>query len=145
MSSYADTSFLVSLYGRDLNTQSAMALVQQRRPVLVLTPFCETEFTSVVFAVAARPKGWTVDEARRIEEDFLRDLEDAVWVSEDLPAETWSRARELCRRHAPSLGSRALDAIHVASALVLAADDFYTFDRNQSKLARAAGLHVLGS
>jgi predicted nucleic acid-binding protein len=38
-----------------------------------------------------------------------------------------------------------LDVIHVVSALVLGAQDFYTFDRDQAKLARAAGLRVLGS
>jgi predicted nucleic acid-binding protein len=37
-----------------------------------------------------------------------------------------------------------LDTLHVASALTLAADDFYTFDRDQAKLARAVGLRVLG-
>jgi hypothetical protein len=58
--------------------------------------------------------------------------------------ETWTRARELVRRHAPVLGCRALEALHVASALVLAADDFYTFDQGQAKLARTAGLRVVG-
>jgi predicted nucleic acid-binding protein len=38
-----------------------------------------------------------------------------------------------------------MDVIHVASALVLGAHDFYTFDRDQARLARAAGLRVLGS
>jgi hypothetical protein len=39
---------------------------------------------------------------------------------------------------------RALDALHVASALALAADDSYTFNRDQAQLARAAGLRVQG-
>jgi predicted nucleic acid-binding protein len=145
LTSYADTSFLVSLYGRDANSRTAISLVQERRPVFIVTPFGETEFTSIVFAVTARPKGWTVSEARAIEEDFAHDLQTGIWQREDLPPQTWARARELSRRYAPSLGCRALDAIHVASALILDADDFYTFDRDQAKLARAAGLHVLGS
>ncbi len=144
MTSYADTSFLVSLYGKDANSRSAIMLVEKHLPVFVVTPFGETEFTTIVFALTARPKGWTISEARAVEEDFVRDLQAGVWQSEDLPAETWERARELSRRHGPALGSRALDAIHVGSALVLAVDDFYTFDRDQAKLARAAGLRVLG-
>ena len=144
MNSYADTSFLVSLYGRDVNSRAAIALAQAHRPVFMVTPFGETEFTSIVYAVAARPKGWTVREARAIEENFTYDLQTGVWRWEELPPETWARARELARRYAPSLASRALDALHVASALALAADDFYTFDRDQAKLARAAGLPVLG-
>lgn len=144
MSSYADTSFLVSLYGRDVNSRAALALVEQHQPVFTITPFGETEFTNIVFAVTARPGTWTVRQARAIEEDFVSDLQAGVWQWENLPAETWSRARELARRHAPRLGSRALDTIHVASALALAAEDFYTFDRDQARLARAAGLPVIG-
>ncbi len=145
MSSYADTSFLVSLYGRDVNSRSAILLVQKQAPVFIVTPFGEAEFTNIVFAVTARPKGWTISEARTIEEDFVRDLQAGVWQWEDLPAQTWQRARELSRRHAPALSSRTLDTIHVASALVLGAEDFYTFDRDQARLARAAGLRVMGS
>ena len=144
MSAYADTSFLVSLYGRDAHSRSAIALHQRHRAVFLVTPFGEMEFTSIVFAIAARPKGWTVLDARAMEEDFIRDLQSGVWQWEDLPPAAWTRARELSRRFGPALGCRALDALHVASALALAADDFYTFDRDQAKLARATGLRVLG-
>ncbi len=37
---------------------------------------------------------------------------------------------------------RRVDVFHVASALVLRADTFYTFDINQGKLAKAEGLAV---
>jgi len=145
LNSYADTSFLVSLYGSDVNSRAATSLVQQHRPGFVVTPLGETEFTSVVFAVPARPRGWAIDEARSIEEHFTRDLQTGVWQWEDFPPETWARARELARLHGPALGCRASDALHVASALALACDVFYTFDRDQAKLARAAGLRVFGS
>jgi predicted nucleic acid-binding protein len=145
LSSYADTSFIVSLYGRNANTRSAISLVKQHGPVFMVTPFGETEFTSIVFAVTARPKGWTVSEAQSMEQDFTDDLQAGIWKLEDFAPHTWVRARELSRRHAPAMGCRAMDALHVASALILAADDFYTFDRDQAKLARAAGLRVLGT
>jgi len=128
-----------------VNSRSAISLIEEHRPGFMITPFGETEFTSIVFAVTARPKGWTLDEARAIEEDFIHDLQSGIWAWEDFPAGTWRRARELARRYGPTQGCRALDALHVASALVLAADDFYTFDKDQAKLARAAGLRVLGS
>jgi len=144
MSSYADTSFLVSLYGRDVNSQSAIAMVKKLRPHFMVTPFGETEFTNVVFAVPVRPKGWSVSEASAIEENFVQDLKAGVWQSEDLPPEVWARARELARRHSPRLGCRVLDTLHVASALVLQVQEFYTFDRDQATLARAAGLQVNG-
>ena len=145
MISYADTSFLVSLYGRDVNSPLALSLVQQNHPAFMVTPFSQTEFTSVVFAIVARSKGWTLAEARKVEQEFVHHLESGIWQWEDFLPETWTRARELMRRHAPVLGCRALDALHVASALVLAADHFYTFDRDQAMLARAVGLRVVGS
>lgn len=145
MSAYADTSFLVSLYGSDANSRSALSLHSRHRPVFVITPFGEMEFTNTVFAMPARPKGWTVIDANSIEQDFINDLQSGIWQSEDLPPVTWTRARELSRRHGPTLGCRAMDALHVASALALGAGDFYTFDRDQAKLARASGLHVLGT
>ena len=145
MSAYADTSFLVSLYGNDLNSRLALSLHGRHRPVFLVTPFGEMEFTNTVFALAARPKGWTVVDANAIEQDFIHDLQSGIWQWEDLPDVTWTRARELSRRHGPTLGCRAMDALHVASALALGADHFYTFDRDQAKLARAAGLHVLGT
>lgn len=144
MSTYADTSFLVSLYGRDGNSQAAILLVHKNRPAFLITPLGETEFISTVFSIAARPSGWTLADARAIEQKFMLQLQTGVWQSEDFPAETWRRARELCRLHSPALGCRAMDALHVASALLLGASDFYTFDKDQAKLARAAGLRVLG-
>jgi predicted nucleic acid-binding protein len=144
LNSYADTSFLVSLYGRDVNSRSALALIKRHRPVFIVTPLGETEFTSIVFAITTRPKGWTIGEAQAIEENFTDDLRSGIWRSEDFPPETWARARELSRRHTSALACRALDTLHVASAQVLAADEFYTFDIDQAKLARAAGLAVLG-
>jgi predicted nucleic acid-binding protein len=145
LNSYADTSFLVSLYGRDVNSLAAISLLKEHRPVFLVTPLGEAEFTSVVFAITARPRGWTLSEARAIEENFVHDIQTGVWQWEDFPSAIWARARELARRHAPALRCRALDALHVASALTLAAEDFYTFDHDQAKLARAVGLRVLGS
>jgi predicted nucleic acid-binding protein len=50
---------------------------------------------------------------------------------------------QMVRLRTPQLGTRTLDVLYVASAVKLQADMFYTFDRNQEKLARAEGLPVL--
>jgi hypothetical protein len=49
---------------------------------------------------------------------------------------------QMARRRTPQLGTRTLDVLHVASAVKLQAEMFYTFNRNQEKLARAEGLLV---
>ena len=49
----------------------------------------------------------------------------------------------MCRlalRHVSKLGVRASDTLHVAVALELDVDTFWTFDERQMKLAQAVGL-----
>jgi hypothetical protein len=48
----------------------------------------------------------------------------------------------LAEHHAPVIGSRSLDVLHVAAALVLHETDFPTRDSRQARLAQLAGLHV---
>ena len=52
------------------------------------------------------------------------------------------RAAELSRRYTPKLGTRTLDVLHVASALVLGCRTFVTYDDRQAALATAVKLHV---
>jgi hypothetical protein len=59
-----------------------------------------------------------------------------------LPASAWDTARALSRSHTANLGCRSLDILQVAIALVVRADAFLTFDRNQVALAQALGLKI---
>lgn len=59
----------------------------------------------------------------------------------DWPA-IWRRCRELSDRFALTTGGRTLDALHVATALILGVQVFVTFDVRQRELAREAGLKV---
>lgn len=58
------------------------------------------------------------------------------WVS------VHARAERLSFERTAKSGHRAMDLLHVASALVLGAADFLTFDQNQGRLAFALGLTV---
>jgi predicted nucleic acid-binding protein len=57
-------------------------------------------------------------------------------------AEVMIEAERLSALHSETLGTRSLDVLHVASALVLGRNEFLTFDNRQGALARAAGLKV---
>jgi predicted nucleic acid-binding protein len=46
LNAYADTSFLISLYGRDPHSPAALVEVQADKPIFVLTPLVEVEFTN---------------------------------------------------------------------------------------------------
>lgn len=53
------------------------------------------------------------------------------------------RTAELSRTHTAKLGTRALDVLHVASALELGARTFVSYDTRQAALAKAVGLKTL--
>ena len=52
------------------------------------------------------------------------------------------QAESLVEHHTSAIGSRSLDILHVASALVSGATEFCTFDARQRRLAQLAGLCV---
>jgi predicted nucleic acid-binding protein len=57
-----------------------------------------------------------------------------------MPEGVFDICADLARRHGPRLGVRTLDSLHVACALQLKAQQFWTFDQRQAKLAKATGL-----
>ena len=143
MIAYADTGFLVSLYGQDANSPSAR-LVAQNRPTFLLTGLGEAEFVNSLELRIFR-REWTRREARAVHDQFLHHQAVAIIRSEPFSAAVWERAVDLSRRHSATIGTRALDVLHVASALTLKPDVFLTFDKRQISLAKAVGLQVLAA
>ena len=141
MIAYADTSFLLSLYGQDAHSSTALAEVSQAKPVFMLTPFGETEFTNAL-QLRLFHKDWTPAEARAVRTEFRDDLRRGIVRSEELPPEVFSLSRTLSRRHTARMGARTLDILHVASALLLHPEIFYSFDDRQRRVAKAEGLKV---
>ena len=141
MTAYPDSSFLGSLYGRDANSRTAVDQYRRARPLLLLTAFGEFEianaFESLLFRAEARPV--EVQAALRALDD---DIQAGVIVRKPVPETAYARALHLSRRYTRQLGNRALDILHVAIALELRAEAFFTFDRRQHRLARRAGLRV---
>jgi hypothetical protein len=138
---YADTGFLVSLYGQDSQSPRARTLAKPQ-PIFILTPLGETEFANALELQVFR-NHWTRREAQTIYGHFLQHQATGVIRSEPFPLQAWERALVLLRRHSAKLGTRTLDVLHVAAALVLRPDMFFTFDMRQGNLARAEGLRVL--
>jgi predicted nucleic acid-binding protein len=138
---YADTGFLVSLYGQDDHSATATSLVRPR-PVFLLTPLGDAEFTNAIELQVFR-KQWTRREARAVHTEFEQHQAAGVFRIERLESEVWEKALTLSRRYSARLGTRTLDLLHVAAALALNPDVFFSFDERQRKLANAVRLHVL--
>jgi predicted nucleic acid-binding protein len=64
------------------------------------------------------------------------------WISVPIPENAYDLCADLARRHGPKLGMKTLDTLHIACALELKAERFWTFDERQAKLAKAEGLRA---
>jgi len=84
----------------------------------------------------------SASEAARFYSAFDSDRRLELYLEREMPESAFETAMELGQRYVPRLGTRTLDTLHVASALELHAQEFWTFDARQAKLARAVGLKV---
>jgi predicted nucleic acid-binding protein len=141
LSVYADTSFLVSLYTLDVNSARAAASMKEIQEPLPMTPFGEVELTNALELRVFRRelKVSHRDAARRALRD---DIEAGVYSIKPFVTAMFETAHRLSRARTAKLGTRTLDILHVASALVLEASAFYTFDSRQAELASQVGLKI---
>lgn len=94
--------------------------------------------------LAAFRRTISADAMRDALASFDEDLGDGRYIHADvLWRATLRRAGEISRAHTPMGGCRALDVLHVATALELGLRNFVTFDRRQQQLARVMGLKVV--
>jgi predicted nucleic acid-binding protein len=84
----------------------------------------------------------TVRQAADSIKDFEADISAGVLRLLPVPIAAWDVAQKLSREHSARMGTRSLDILQVAIAIVVRADTFLTFDRNQATLARAEGLQT---
>ena len=141
MISFVDAGFLVSLYVLDANSAKASARMKRAAMPLLLTDIGKIEILNAIglrlFRKELRPA-----EAKAAYGLFRQDAEAGVVQIVPLPAVAYERAEQIARTNTPLLGTRTLDVLHVAGAVVLKADAFYTFDQKQAALATAVGLRL---
>jgi predicted nucleic acid-binding protein len=95
------------------------------------------------FSLALFRKQITAATAQAAWTNVEADLQAGVLV---VPAVLWldafREAEKMAQLHTPASGSRSLDTLHVAAALVIRTVDFVTFDIREAALARLTGLNV---
>jgi len=142
MVAYSDTSFLVSLYGRDANSAPAQQMAAALKVSLAFTPLLRHEARNAVRLAVFRKEITTV-ERQRVIAAIEADVETGALADSPLTwADVYTEAEALSANHTEQLGTRASDMLHVAAALALGVREFYTFDTRQKALATAAGLKV---
>ena len=138
MTVYADSSFLISSYVQDSHLIEFLRRISSH-PAVWITPFHKAEVAHGIYLHVFH-KMLSPDAAARAWNEFLQDCAAGVWTSVSLPERTWETCATLARQYGPTLGVRTLDSLHVACALELKAERFWTFDQRQVRLAEAVGL-----
>ena len=141
MKVYADTSVLVSLYSLDAHSVKAAQLVTRLSPSVLLTPLSELELTNALELRAFRKEA-TAAEIRVAKTEVQNHIADGFFAVAAMPVMVYELSRRIALKQSASTGTRTLDILHVASAILLRAEKFWTFDGRQAKVARAEGLKL---
>lgn len=139
---YFDSGVIVKLYVKEHTSPRALDLfARSENP-----PMCQWQRFEVTNAI--RLKQFRAEISERQQRLSLAnldaDLGRSIWHQVSIDGESlFRRADSLSATHTTTLGTRTMDTIHVAAALLLGAKAFCTFDPRQELLARAAGLPIL--
>ncbi len=139
----ADASFLVSLYGVNVNTPAARAWMAANAEPVLLTGALRFETENALRLACFRGRITAAELAQalsEIESDLVQGILISVPLASDLH---WEACQRISTVHTLTMGFRAYDITHVAAALVLRADVFLSFDGRQRTLAKLMGLHVV--
>ena len=140
---YYDTGILVKLYTAEPESPAVERLVRSRGRAIPVTDLHVTECMSAFRLKEFRGEctsGQSSAAIGALEDDLSARV--LVLVQPSWP-DVWARCQVLVRSHTGCLGTRTLDALHVAAALVLHASEFVTSDERQATLAGACGLAVI--
>jgi hypothetical protein len=142
MVAFADTGFVASLYLSESTSAQARAAIQASPIALPLTPLAMLELRNA-FNRSVQRRRITTAQRDALWQDVEADIAGGFLVPTPVASdELHKKARQLSDRHTPMLGTRSLDLLHVAAALVLEAKEFFSFDDRQRKAAASEGLKV---
>jgi predicted nucleic acid-binding protein len=139
LSVYVDTSVAASLYVEDSHSSEAAAETAKSSKPLLLSSLGELELTNALHLALFRKEIRPADLSAALAA-FRADRDSGIFAIEPMSETIYAEARRLSARWSATLGTRSLDILQVASAIVLEAEIFLTFDARQKKLAKAVGL-----
>lgn len=150
---YADTNLWTRVYLRLEETDEALDLIEAigrtSSPQLPVTWLHRLELLNAIqlhlFQARARGQLFISPEQAAVAlANFREDLSKEEFVRSTIVPinELERRFEELSLRHTAKHGFRTYDLLHVASALALKCDTFWSFDPKATKLAALEGLKV---
>lgn len=138
---YLDTSMLVSLHIRDVNTLAAIALIRDAGEPLLISSLVELEALNAFNLRLFRNEMSPLERDHAVQ-DLCDDIQAGVLTLEPIPDSAYTHAKALAQTLPQTIGFHPVHLLHVAAAIELGAGSFFTFDRKQHQTALAAGLAV---
>ena len=140
MVTYADTSILVSVYAFEDTAEEARKLLGGLLHPVPLNHFLWLEMRNAIRRKGPTGKA-TNAQMRGMLDELERSVAEGALEHREIDFRlVFDRAEELSARFTEKLNSRACDLLHVAIAIETGCRTFLTFDKDQAKLAKAAGL-----
>lgn len=140
---YADSGFIVSLYrpSEGLSREARRAIKQSPGPVM-LSPLSLLEIRNALnMAIRRGEMGETERDA--ILDDIRRQLDAGYFRMADASqSEIYAKASELSDAYTPAIGTRSLDLMHLATAMLCKVQRLLSTDIRQREAAKAEGLEV---
>jgi predicted nucleic acid-binding protein len=153
MTPYADTNFFTNVllelpFSRE--SEQLMERLHESSAALPVSLLLRLEVISALQRLLFQSRTGTqslritAEMALLAEAAFLSQLEDGFLLRDCTLAEPALTAQfsDLVHHHTARHGFRTYDVLHVATALVLGCDTFWTFDSRTKKLARLEGLRT---
>jgi len=125
---------------RDEHSAAAVERMKEK-PGIWFTPLHSAECSHAI-AKQVFYRKISQAEADAVFDTVKHDRADGLWLETAMPENAFEVCADLGRRYGSKLGTRTLDSLHVACALELRAERFWTFDERQARLAKAAGLKI---
>jgi hypothetical protein len=142
MVAFADTGFIASLYLEETTSKAADAALKGKHLPLPLTPLVALELRNALNRAVQRGR-ITLAQRDVVWQNVEADIAAGFLVPTPVASgPLHDRARQLSDRYTPTLGTRSLDLLHVAAALVLESKIFFSFDDRQRKAAASEGMEI---
>jgi predicted nucleic acid-binding protein len=108
---------------------------------MMLTPLAEMELTNAL-ELRVFCKELSPGEIGEAQGELQSHVNAGFYETVGMPATVYDLARRMALKRSAVTGTRTLDILHVASAVLLRAEEFWTFDDRQAKMAKAEGLRL---
>lgn len=143
MSVYIDTGILVKSYVFEEDSPEAIAIIEAAGDPVIFSHVHGIEIPNAIRLKRFRGEITKAEETAAIRV-FRADIDAGRLARPEYDlAEVFIQAERLSAKYSGEIGSRSLDVLHVAAALLCGCASLASFDERERKIAVLAGLKLL--